>query len=147
MQEIVRLTDQYGLLLVFLGVLLESLGVPLPSMPLLIVAGAFAMTGSLSAIEVFALAMLACLIGDFIWYLAGRHYGHKVMKQLCRISISPDSCVRQTESLYERWGERMLLVAKFVPGLSTIAPPLAGAMRLGTVRFLAFCASGAAIWI
>lgn len=147
MQELVRLTSQYGLLLVFAGVLLESLGLPLPAMPLVIVAGALAAQGSLSPFAVAAVALLAVLIGDICWYVAGRRFGSRVLKTLCRISLSPDSCVRQTETIYERWGGRMLLVARFVPGLSTIAPPLAGAMGLRLVLFLGYSAGGAVIWI
>jgi len=147
MQELVRLTSQYGLLLIFTGVLLESLGLPLPAMPLLIVAGALSASGQISLAAVAAIALLAVLVGDLCWYVAGRRFGSRVLKTLCRISISPDSCVRQTETIYERWGGRMLLVARFVPGLSTIAPPLAGAMRLPLVAFLAYSVGGALIWI
>jgi len=147
MQELVRLTSQYGLLLIFAGVLLESLGLPLPAMPLLIVAGALAAGGTQSLGTVAAVALLAVLIGDICWYLAGQRYGSRVLKTLCRISISPDSCVRQTETIYERWGGQMLLVARFIPGLSTIAPPLAGAMRLPFVLFLGYSTGGALIWI
>jgi len=147
MQELVRLTEQYGLLLIFAGVLLESLGLPLPAMPLLIVAGALAAGGTLSLAAVAAVALLAVLVGDICWYVAGRRYGSRVLKTLCRISLSPDSCVRQTETIYERWGGQMLLVARFVPGLSTIAPPLAGAMRLPLALFLGYSTGGALIWI
>ena len=147
MQELIRLTSQYGLLLVFSGVLLETIGIPLPAMPLLIVAGALAAGGSLPVAGICGAALLAVLLGDVVWYLAGRRFGHHVLKTLCRISLSPDSCVRQTETLYERWGGRMLLVAKFVPGLSTVAPPLAGAMRLGPAPFLAYAGAGALLWI
>jgi membrane protein DedA with SNARE-associated domain/rhodanese-related sulfurtransferase len=147
MQDLIRLTAQYGLLLIFAAVLLESLGLPLPAMPLLIVAGALAAEGTLSPGAVALAALVAVLVGDLAWYLAGRRFGSRVLKTLCRISLSPDSCVRQTETLYERWGGQMLLVACFVPGLSTIAPPLAGAMRLRISAFLAYSAGGAVIWI
>ncbi len=147
MQELIRLTNQYGLLLIFAGVLLETVGVPLPAMPLLIVAGALAVGGTLSIPAIVLVALFASLIGDLAWYLAGQRYGHHVLKTLCRISLSPDSCVRQTEALYGRWGARLLLVAKFVPGLSTVAPPLAGAMRLPLGGFLAYGGGGALIWI
>jgi len=147
MQQFIALTNQYGLLLVFVGVLLASLGIPIPAMPILIVAGALAADKTFSVFGIFAVAMFACLIGDIAWFAAGRYYGHRVMKMLCRISLSPDSCVRQTETFYERWGAKALLIAKFIPGLSTIAQPLAGAMRLPLQPFLAFDAVGAAIWI
>jgi membrane protein DedA with SNARE-associated domain/rhodanese-related sulfurtransferase len=147
MQDLIRLTNQHGLLLIFAAVLLESLGLPLPAMPLLIVAGALAATGTLSLGAVAGVALVAVQMGDIAWYVAGRRYGSRVLKTLCRISLSPDSCVRQTETIYERWGGQMLLVARFVPGLSTIAPPLAGAMRLRFAAFLAYSSAGACIWI
>jgi membrane protein DedA with SNARE-associated domain/rhodanese-related sulfurtransferase len=147
MQELIRLTNQYGLLLIFAAVLLESLGLPLPAMPLLIVAGALAAAGSVSPAEVAAVALIGVLLGDIAWYFAGRRFGNRVLKTLCRISLSPDSCVRQTETIYARWGGSMLLIARFVPGLSTIAPPLAGAMRLPRLQFLGYSGAGALLWI
>jgi rhodanese-related sulfurtransferase len=86
------------------------------------------------------------MIGDALWYVAGRRYGRRVMKLLCRVSLSPDSCVRQTEVRFGRWGGLTLVLSKFIPGLSTIAPPLAGAMRLGWPSFLLLNGLGAAIW-
>jgi len=112
----------------------------------LIVAGALAMDGVFSAWALLAVAVAACVISDTIWFVAGRYYGRGVMRLLCRISLSPDSCVRQTEVKFERWGAATLLVAKFVPGLSTIMPPLAGAMRLGWGMFLLFNGLGALVW-
>ncbi len=147
MQELIHLTNHYGLLLVFAAVLLETVGIPLPAMPLLIVAGALAAGGTLSFAAIAAVALLAVLLGDVAWFMAGRRYGSQVLRVLCRISLSPDSCVRQTETLYEHWGARMLLAAKFVPGLSTIAPPLAGAMRLAPAAFVLYAGAGALIWI
>jgi membrane protein DedA with SNARE-associated domain/rhodanese-related sulfurtransferase len=136
-----------GLGLVFLNVLLDQLGLPVPAVPTLVVAGAMAGVGRLSGPEVFALAVGACLLGDGAWYTAGRIYGGRVMSLLCRISLSPDSCVAQTQSSFERWGAKLLLVAKFVPGLSIIAPPLAGATRMGWARFLAFSLLGSILWV
>src|SRR6267154_2073859 len=123
-----RLIAQYGLALVFANVLLEQLGLPIPAIP------------------AFGVAFVACMMGDAAWYLAGRRYGRRVMKLLCRVSLSPDSCVRQTEFRFERWGKLTLVVSKFIPGLSTIAPPLAGAMRLGWPSFLLLNGLGVTIW-
>src|SRR3954462_12842096 len=134
-QELVLLIGQYGLLLVFANVLLEQIGLPVPAIPTLIVAGALSAEGTLSAPAVFAAAFVASMIGDVAWYAGGRVYGKRVMKFLCRISISPDSCVSQTEASFDRWGTGLLVFSKFVPGLSTITPPLAGAAKLGWVRF------------
>lgn len=147
MHDLIRLVGQYGLVLVFLSVLLESLGLPLPALPILIIAGALAAKGTLSPLATLILAIVASLLGDLFWYLLGRRYGSAVLKTLCRISLSPDSCVRQTESLYGRWGARTLLVAKFVPGLSTVAAPLAGAMRLAPSPFLLYSTGGGLLWI
>jgi membrane protein DedA with SNARE-associated domain/rhodanese-related sulfurtransferase len=137
----------FGLSLIFLNVLLEQLGLPVPAIPTLVVAGALAANGKLPGSAVFALALAASLIGDSSWYLAGRAYGVRVMKLLCRISLTPDTCVSQTQASFERWGARALVVAKFIPGLSMIAPPLAGATRMSFGRFVVFSAAGAALWI
>src|SRR5258705_11578341 len=141
-----RLVAEYGLALVFANVLLEQLGLPIPAVPTLIVGGALAAEGELSPLAVFGLAFVACMIGDAVWFLAGRRYGRRVMAFLCRVSLSPDSCVRQTEFRFERWGRLTLVLSKFIPGLSTIAPPLAGAMRLGWPSFLLLNSLGVVIW-
>lgn len=146
MQELVPLIAQYGLALIFANVLVEQLGIPLPAVPTLVIAGALAMDGQLSAGSVFAVAIFACLIGDGVWFAAGRIYGNRVMRLLCRISLSPDSCVRQAEYHFERWGGVMLPASKFIPGLSTVGPPLAGAMRLSWPAFLYWNGVGAALW-
>ena len=141
------MTSPIGLSLVFLNVLCDQLGLPVPAVPTLIVAGAMASDGRLPAGAVFALALSACLIGDGAWYLAGRLFGGRVMHLLCRISLTPDSCVNQTQTRFERWGAKVLLVAKFVPGLALVAPPLAGATRMGAMRFLIYSALGGALWV
>jgi hypothetical protein len=89
---------------------------------------------------------VASLIGDTLWYFAGRRYGYRILRTLCRVSIEPDSCVKQTENIFERWGAPSLMVAKYIPGFSTIAPPLAGTMRLGLALFLAYSAVAALLW-
>jgi membrane protein DedA with SNARE-associated domain/rhodanese-related sulfurtransferase len=135
-----------GLGVVFLNVLCTQLGLPLPAMPTLVVAGAMAAQGRLPATPLYALAVLACLIGDSVWYCAGRLYGARVMRVLCRISLTPDTCVSDTQASFERWGSKVLIVAKFVPGLGLVAPPLAGATRMGPVRFLAYSLLAALLW-
>jgi membrane protein DedA with SNARE-associated domain/rhodanese-related sulfurtransferase len=137
----------FGLSLIFLNVLLEQLGVPVPAVPTLVVAGALAANGKLPVLGVGALAVAACFIGDSTWYLAGRAYGVRVMKLLCRISLTPDTCVSQTQSTFERWGPSALIFAKFVPGLSMIAPPLAGATHMAFARFVLFSVAGAVLWV
>jgi len=140
------LITEYGLALVFANVLLEQLGLPIPAVPALVVAGALSAAGEFWPLAVFGVAFVACMIGDAVWYLAGRRYGRRVMKFLCRVSLSPDSCVRQTEFRFERWGKLTLVLSKFIPGLSTIAAPLAGAMRLGWPSFLLLNGLGVVIW-
>jgi len=137
---------EYGILLVFVNVLLEQLGLPIPALPTLIVAGALAARGTLSATLVLAVAVFASVIADYLWYELGRYQGYRVLKTLCRVSLSPDSCVQQTESFYQRYGLASLLFAKFVPGFSTVAPPLAGATRAPIPAFLAWDAGGALLW-
>ncbi len=140
------LITQYGLALVFANVLIQQLGVPIPALPTLIVAGALAADGHFSVLPVFGVAFIACAVSDVIWYAAGRVYGRRVTRLLCRMSLSPDSCVRQSEYRFQRWGKLSLVLAKFVPGGSMIAPPLAGSMRLSGWTFALFDGLGAAIW-
>jgi len=146
MEESLRLLAEYGIAIVFANVLLEQLGAPLPAIPTMIIAGALAGAGHFPPLAVFGAAMAAAVLADTVWYLAGRRLGRRVLSALCRISLSPDSCVRQTETFFDRWGVGSLVVAKFVPGLSTVAPPLAGAMRLGVWPFQLFNGIGAALW-
>jgi membrane protein DedA with SNARE-associated domain len=145
--HIVALITQYGLLLVFLNVLVEQAGAPVPAVPTMIVAGALAAMDKLPLSGVLAVALLACLLADFAWYLAGRYFGGGVMRTLCRISLSPDSCVKQSELRFQRWRGGVLLLAKFVPGLSTVAPPLVGAMGLRAVPFALFDGIGSLLWV
>ena len=137
----------YRVLVISANVLANQMGLPVPVLPTLIVGGALAAQGTLSPAQLFAGAVLACLLADSAWFFAGRTYGSGVMKLLCRISLTPDSCVSETQSRFERWGSNALIVAKFVPGLSLIAPPLAGATHMGWLRFLAYSTLGAAAWV
>lgn len=144
--EIIALIAQYGLLLVFFNVLVEQAGVPVPAVPTMIVAGALAASGKLPVTGIVLVAVLACLLGDLAWYWAGRRFGSGVMRTICRISLSPDSCVKQSELRFQRWRGRVLLIAKFVPGLSTVAPPLVGAMGLRLGSFVVLDVLGSLLW-
>ena len=146
MEHLIALLTQYGLVAVFINVFLVQAGAPVPAMPTLMVAGALAATGALSLPLIIATAVVGSLLGDLIWYAAGRVYGLRVLQLLCRISISPDSCVRQTETRFDRWGAASLVFAKFVPGYATVAPPLAGALHVGTCAFIGYSAISAALW-
>jgi membrane protein DedA with SNARE-associated domain len=146
MEEMTALLARHGLALVFVNVLLTQSGVPVPSMPMLIVAGAFVAQGQLSLAALLLATTTASLIGDTAWYIAGRRYGYRILRTLCRVAIEPDSCVKQTENIFERWGAPSLMIAKYVPGFSTVAPPLAGTMQLGFPPFLAYSAIAALLW-
>jgi len=144
--SVALLVAQYGLLIVGANVLLNQIGLPVPVVPTLLVAGAVAAEGNLNIGLLLLLCVIACLVADCIWYLIGQIYGIRVLKTLCRISLEPDSCVSQTQSRFERWGINSLVIAKFVPGLATIAPPLAGAMRIGWPRFIVLSTLSGALW-
>jgi membrane protein DedA with SNARE-associated domain/rhodanese-related sulfurtransferase len=141
-----QLLHDFGPALVFANVVLERLGVPIPAMPTLIVAGAAAAEGEYPLAAVLAVAVVACLIGDGAWYLLGRRYGMRVLRLLCSISLSADSCVRQTSTHFERWGAWTVLLGKFIPGAGSVAPPLAGVMRMRWPRFALLTLAGSALW-
>jgi len=146
MTQLTEAVIRYGLPLIFGIVLLEQLGLPIPAVPILLVGGALSVDRDLSALHVLGVAVLASVVADTLWYWLGRTQGGKVLKLLCRISLSPDSCVRQTESLFERFGMPSLLFAKFIPGFSTVAPPLAGATGASVAAFLLYDTGGAVLW-
>lgn len=136
----------HALALIFLNVFAEQLGLPLPSQPVLILAGALALNGQLQLVPLLVTVFCAFMIGDAVWFQAGRMNGRRIMSLLCRISLSPDSCVRQSETRYRRWGGFSLVITRFIPGLSRIARPLAGALQLGWPRFLLLNTLGVLLW-
>lgn len=138
---------RHGYALLFGWVLLEQMGLPIPAAPLLIAAGALARAGKMNLTFAMALALVAVILADLFWYSLGRYRGGRILKLLCRISLEPDSCVRRTENLFVRHGVRSLLVAKFVPGLNTAAPSLAGVFRMPVRRFMIFDSLGAFLWV
>jgi membrane protein DedA with SNARE-associated domain len=146
MQQLAYYVSKYGLSLIFVNVLFEQIGLPIPAIPVLVVAGALAVERDLSVSRVLLVAVLASLIADALWYVLGKRYGFRILKTLCRVSLSPDGCVRQTTSIFERWGLPSLVVAKFVPGFSTVAPPLAGAISARFLPFLLYDGAGALVW-
>ena len=147
MQELV---DRYGVLLVFANVLALSLGLPVPAMPTLILVGAgLALQPEamwLPLLGVLAASVAASLIGDSVWFFAGRRYGNRTLQSLCRLSLSRDTCMKRTERFYGRFGIRILSVAKFIPGLSMVSVPLAGAMQSRLPPFLRYDGLGATLW-
>ena len=137
---------QHGALVLFVVVFIEQIGLPFPAVPLLIAAGALAGTGHISLSTAIGSTVLAAVLADWIWYELGRRRGRTVLGWLCRISLEPDSCVRRTEALFLQHGPQALVVAKFIPGFSTIAPPLAGIVGLGIPLFLLYDGLGAVLW-
>jgi membrane protein DedA with SNARE-associated domain/rhodanese-related sulfurtransferase len=143
---LIDLIEQYGLVAVFLNVLIEQGGAPVPAYPMMLIAGALLDRANYQLHHLILAVVVASLIADMFWYEAGRRYGDRVLKILYKISLSPDSCVRQTESIYTKWGPASLLVAKFIPGFASIATALAGVVGTSRTRFIFFDGLGAAIW-
>lgn len=147
--ETTRLTQfliNHGASLLFGAVLVEQMGAPIPALPWLLAAGALAATGKISLLLAMGLTLVACLIADAFWFYLGRHRGNQVLGWLCRISLEPDSCVRRTQNVFTRYGLRGVVVAKFLPGLSTVAPPLAGMSGIGAGRFLLADGAGSLLY-
>ena len=137
---------QHGYSVLFLWVFCEQIGLPIPAIPVLLAAGVLSTSGHMSAALSILLAVMGALIADLAWYELGRRKGMKVLKFLCRISLEPDSCVRQTKLSFSKHGRQSLLLAKFVPGLSTAATPLAGVFQIPILRFLLLDATGSVLW-
>jgi membrane protein DedA with SNARE-associated domain len=144
--EILDSIVRFGVPFVALNVFVEQIGLPVPAVPVLVLAGALAAEGKVPGAAAFACAVLASVLADSIWFALGRRHGPSVLKTVCRISISPDSCVKRMESLYAGLGLPSLLFAKWVPGFSTVAPPLAGALRASWLGFLFWDIAGSAVW-
>ena len=138
------LTHGYAVLFSF--VLAEQLGLPVPSTPVLLAAGALRGLGRLNLAVAWPLAVLASLIGDSFWFYLGKTRGMSILRLLCKISLEPESCVRKTKSAYSNQGASWLLFAKFVPGLNTLAPPMAGMFNVSPWRFIVLDAAGAGLW-
>ena len=142
-----QLLVTYGYLVIFGWVLIEQLGLPLPAVPVLMAAGALSASGQLNLALVFVSAVVAALIADITWFFIGRRYGHIVFNLLCRMSMEPTTCVRKTQASFGRNRGVMLIFAKFVPGLSTVAPPVAGRNGMRALHFLYYDALGSILWV
>jgi membrane protein DedA with SNARE-associated domain len=147
LNESIQFLIEHGYILLFAWVLIEQMGLPIPAVPLLIAAGALAGSGKINLALAMGSAIIAVLLADVFWYYLGRYRGGRVLKLLCRISLEPDSCVRRTEDVFARHGAHSLLIAKFVPGLNTAAPTLAGIFRMPLPRFMVFDGLGAFFWV
>lgn len=137
----------YGYPALFVGMFIEQFVPPMPGEPILLGAGALAGTGRFSLWFATTLAIAGTVVADLIWYEMGRRGGHRVLKWLCRLSIEPDTCVRQGEDTFARRGAGALLITKFLPGLNSIGQPLAGALGMSRRRFVIFDVLGAVLWV
>ena len=146
MNDLVALLASQGAAVVFAATLAARLGAPVPAVPFLIVAGGLSVGGQVSFAAAVLAAVMGNILGDGVWFLAGRRWGYRVMRLLCRISLSADSCVRRSEAILGRWGGLSLIAAKFVPGVSVVAPPMAGALGMSNTRFLSYETAAALIW-
>ncbi|HEX6794097.1 MAG TPA: DedA family protein/thiosulfate sulfurtransferase GlpE [Casimicrobiaceae bacterium] len=146
MDSIAAELARYGVPFVGFNVLLQQLGLPIPAVPTMMVAGALAVSGRIDLLAAFVVAVAASLVADLLWFWAGRRYGYPVLRFLCRVSLSPDTCVRQTEGIFERWGFYSVVVSKFVPGFSTVAPPIAGALSMRVGAFALASVASAVLW-
>jgi membrane protein DedA with SNARE-associated domain len=143
---ILQFVLKHGYLFLFAALFAHQIGVPLPGPLFLLAAGALAAAGKLSLLAVIGLTVTACVLADWIWYETGRRGGDKVLHFLHRLTRDPEFHDRNAKRIFARYGLPLLLVAKFVPGLDAVAPPLAGTSRTSRVRFLTFDAIGASLY-
>src|SRR5882724_9876204 len=146
MNETIEFLVRHGAAVLFAVVFIEQMGVPLPATPWLLAAGALAGAGKMNVAVALSAAAFGSLLADLIWFYLGRHYGNRVLNLLCRISLEPDSCVRRTQDVFTRYGMRGVMAAKFIPGLSTLAPPLAGSSGVSAPRFFFFDGAGSLLY-
>lgn len=146
MADLFPLIVQYGYLILFAFVSAEQVGLPIPAVPVLLGVGALSGAGRMSLALALGVALAASLPPDIVWYELGRRRGSGVLGTLCRISLEPDSCVRRTQNVFADRGAAALIFAKFFPGLSTLAPPLAGTVGIARPRFLVLDSLGVLTW-
>lgn len=146
MHSTIEFLLRHGYVVLLAWVFGEQIGLPVPSIPLLLAAGALAGTSHLNFFACLFVVVFAAMCADFIWYQLGRAKGIKILQLLCKISLEPDSCVRRTQGVFSKQGARSLLFCKFLPGLNTVAPPLAGIFHMRTRRFLLFDFMGTTLW-
>src|SRR6266404_308790 len=146
MNETIEFLVRHGTTVLFAAVFIEQLGLPLPAAPWLLAAGALAGAGKMNWVGALGAAAVGSLLADLIWFYLGRHYGNRVLNLLCRISLEPDSCVRRTQDVFTKYGMKGVVAAKFIPGLSTLAPPLAGSSGVSAARFFSFDGAGSLLY-
>jgi membrane protein DedA with SNARE-associated domain/rhodanese-related sulfurtransferase len=141
-----QLLVDHGLTILFAVVFLEQIGLPLPGSFFLLAAGALSAAGKFNLPAGLGFMLVACLLADSVWFYLGRHRGHHVLGFLCRLSLEPDSCIRRTQNSFSRYGAWGLVAAKFLPGFSTVAPPLAGMSGIGLGPFLVADGAGSLLY-
>lgn len=146
MTEMLQFLIRHGYSLLFAAVFLEQIGFPISAVPVLLGIGALAGEGVFSMPASLALAVAASLAADSVWFETGRRRGYGVLRVICRISLNAEICVDRTKDIFIRYGPGALVIAKFIPGLSTLAPPMAGMLRMKPVRFLVLDGMGAMLW-
>lgn len=146
MDKALQLLSQYGYVVLFVFTLAEQIGLPIPALPVLLAVGVLAGMGRISLPLAVLVAVLGAVTSDVLWYGLGRLRGRSVLNLVCRVSLEPDACVRRAQDGFSQHGTRILLFAKFIPGLSTVAPPLVGMLRLHFFRFLFWDTAGAVLW-
>jgi len=146
MNAILEFLVRHGATVLFAALFLEQLGLPLPAAPWLLAAGALIGAGRMNWVMALATTTLGAMAADLIWFYLGRRKGNRILGLLCRISFEPDSCVRRTQNVFTRYGMRGVLVAKFLPGLGILVPPLAGSSGVSTPRYLLFDGAGSMLY-
>src|SRR6266436_1411657 len=147
MNETLEFLVRHGAAVLFAAVFVEQMGVPLPAAPWLFAAGALVGAGEINGVMALGAAAIGSLLADLIWFYLGRYYGVRVLGLLCRISLEPDSCVRRTQDVFTKYGMKGVIAAKFIPGLSTLAPPLAGSSGVSAARFFSFDGAGSLLYV
>ncbi len=146
MNDTLQLLLRHGYWIVFAASFLEQMGLPVPAVPIFLTVGALSRAGAYSLGSAILAALIGSIAADLAWYALGRYHGHFILGTICRLSATPSSCVQRTKDLFGRHGSRILLISKFIPGFSAAAIPLAGAERMGLMRFLLFGGAGAVLW-
>src|SRR2546427_10216452 len=147
MHDFLSLIAHHGYAVVFLVVLAEAVGLPVPAAIALLAAGAAVASGALRAPVLLLVAVIGMLIGDSLLFVLGRYMGWSLLGWLCKLSANPETCIlRSAESFYKR-GKITLVIAKFIPGVNTMAPPLAGSMKMRFLQFLRLDLAGATLYV
>src|SRR6185503_17326729 len=147
MEETLRFLAEYGVVVLTVVLFLDQLAVPVPPEQFLLGAGALAAEHRIDPVLAGGLALAAALAGNGIWYGLGRVKGSRILRFLCTLSLEPDSCVRRMEDSFTKYGTKSLLVAKFIPGLNTVSPAMAGIVGVKALPFFAYNAVGTMAWI